>query len=627
MRPRLVIRPPIEHGEGPRGYYLRVAEANQLSTQTLAVLGWKFNAETLALLAADAVGCDDAASRRYRHMLGRLLDEQPAIWNSNWARFCPRCLAEDKIWRAEWELKFVDACPSHGVWLVDVCGSCGKPLTWNRVSLTHCTCGTPLSRATSLPAPERVAWLATVLHSRFLEIPVLTDSPVTRPLSLSQLQRLIRLFGAYGDLTPRPNRMKILNEAQMRNSWQITSVAAELLGDWPRAFNFILDLMQKQGHKTDRRFQSCFGQLYRYIYKDLGEPEFAPIRESFEKFISERWYGPLARRNRRLSESVWKEAAWVPANHARRMLGVSSRRLDDLVISGDLRREQHTSVTGRSFLMFYRPDLERLSSRVRSEFSLKAIVQELGLPKHRARRLLVGLFPQIRRAEMRGRPWAIPKEGVERLLAVGRELPRLDDVPRDSLCFGTSLEVHAWKSEDFGAFMEEVLGGQILPHAYLRRESGIAGWVFERRVLTQWERQRQPMSHRHMSIPDAAIRLRIKEEVAYFLVRHEFLRAPRFSRRPGSPRRVWNEDIKTFEATFEFGTTAAGRIGTSPRSLMQKLAALEVYPVSGPGIDGGRQALYRRTKEYEHAVHKIEHARNGYAKPRASASIREGEDD
>jgi hypothetical protein len=53
--------------------------------------------------------------------------------------------------------------------------------------------------------------------------------------------------------------------------------------------------------------------------------------------------------------------------------------------------------------------------------------------------------------------------------------------------------------------------------------------------------------------------------------------------------------LAEFARCYAFGRELAKEVGSSPRSLIARLAMAGVSPVSGPSIDGSRQYLFERT--------------------------------
>lgn len=99
-----------------------------------------------------------------------------------------------------------------------------------------------------------------------------------------------------------------------------------------------------------------------------------------------------------------------------------------------------------------------------------------------------------------------------------------------------------------------------------------------------------------MTVPQCAVRLGLKQEVVYHLVRKGLIR----TRRARSGRRqaqvVTLAMLHAFEDTYESLSCAAVRAGMDHRRGLQWARANGVALVTGPGVDGGRQYFVRRLK-------------------------------
>jgi hypothetical protein len=67
-------------------------------------------------------------------------------------RVCPLCLYELGYCHISWEIALATACPIHRCILVDHCGTCERPLTWNRPSLNQCKCMFPIDNDQERPS-------------------------------------------------------------------------------------------------------------------------------------------------------------------------------------------------------------------------------------------------------------------------------------------------------------------------------------------------------------------------------------------------------------------------------------------------------------------------------------------
>lgn len=97
------------------------------------------------------------------------------------------------------------------------------------------------------------------------------------------------------------------------------------------------------------------------------------------------------------------------------------------------------------------------------------------------------------------------------------------------------------------------------------------------------------------SIPEAAKYLGIKQEVAYWLVRHQMLHAQRLPRKKGLGLRIHRDEIKRFRQQFIFGTEIARQIGRSPKKTQLLLADQGIQAIIPDSIDPCRQLFFERT--------------------------------
>jgi hypothetical protein len=102
------------------------------------------------------------------------------------------------------------------------------------------------------------------------------------------------------------------------------------------------------------------------------------------------------------------------------------------------------------------------------------------------------------------------------------------------------------------------------------------------------------MPYDEMTLPHVALRIGVKQEVVYALVRVGLLQAS--LRRSGrrTEQRVKRSVLDDFEHRYIFGRDVARVLARSPRATVDFLATEGVLPVAGPGIDGCRQIVFER---------------------------------
>lgn len=597
-QPDLLVRPPPGRTEGPDGYLFRLAEANCMTVNDLTQLGVRFDREWLSrhrLLPEPALDPDlHAHVARIAH----LKEVTGRIWNQRFVRFCPLCLAEDPTWRAGWELYFHDACPRHGVWLIDHCGSCTQPLKWRRDSLLRCQCGSDLREDVPCIAPAALRRLSAVLERKLFNAPTDDDAPPLAGLDVDQTQRLIRYLGTHLDPFTHVRPLKLRNAGCLENSWPVSTLAAEVVFGWPQAFHRAWSRLQESSASGEKKgLTGTFHSAYQYLYKGLREAEFDPVRDAFERWMAAHWKGGIAGRNRRLPPDLLKNVQWIPGKVAADKLGISSTRLRHLIREGKIEGEESLSTTGRSFLVVRRDQLDRIDAELAGEITMAEAMEMLGIGKVRMQRLLRLLFPTARRVwEAEYLPWRIPRGEVEALLEAATNLPVVGIPEEHQVSLGYVLKYWNWTGEEILALVEAVKGGSLQPQSFLDSARGISRWVFDVAQLRTLQRSLGLDRSNWVSIPEMARMLGVKQQVAYWLTHHGFVRAEFLGRLKNLGSRIRRDEIERFRQNHIFGREIAAIVGRSPGKVIRMLAEQGIYPLRVP-TEPSRMAVYVRGEE------------------------------
>lgn len=598
--PDLLVRPFPGRHEGPLGYLLRLAEANCMTVAELSRLGIRYDPGCFArqrLLPDLAL---DADLHAHVVRMTNWLDTKGRIWNSRHARFCPHCLAEDPTWRAGWELYFHDACPRHGVWLVDQCSSCRQPVRWRRDSLLRCQCGSDLRAETPGSAPDNLRRLSAILEAKLLGNAELNSLPPFAGLDVDQVQRLVRYLGGYMDPLSNPKPLKLRNAGRLEVSWPVSSLAAEILFDWPQALHRTLDRLQAASAGEKNGLTGLFRQAYLYLYKGLKEGAYYPVRDAFEAWLAEHWKGVVARRNRRLAVELLEQVRWIPGSVAAEALGISMARLRLLIREGKLEGEESFSTSGRRYTVVRRDQLDAIRAQLAGEMTMAEAMDLLGIGKVRMQRILRLLFPSARRINDKAYlPWCVPRSEVEALLALGAHLPVIGIPEEHQVSLGHIFKYWNWDGDEIVALVEAVKAGTIVPQASLDNARGISRWVFDVTPLRALHKGMNSGRSNWVSIPKMAKILRVKQQVAYWLTHHGFVRAERLGSLKDVGSRVRREEIERFHQEHIFGREIAAILGRSSRKVMQMLAEQGIHPLRGHGAEPCRQLVYARNHEIQ----------------------------
>lgn len=571
----MLIRPAPHPFEGPRSFRLRTLQTNLISGSMTGLLDLDGEFEDVA---ADRSVAED--------------------WIHRLCRWCPQCLHTGDVsyGRIGWEIRFADACAACGHWLVDRCSSCGDQVSWARSSYCTCRCGGSLNIEISSEAPLALVRLSRALELRALKM-LSDDVPMFDALKLHQCLQVVRWLGCYGGRVPQRVRQKLFASDLLEVSWPITTLAAEVLIDWPKGFHKLLsDLRAEAGTFDGGSLSRSFRGFYRVLYTNFRGPEFAWLREAFEDYVAEHWNGSMARRNHRTYEQAVEKMEWIPASLAARHIGISPAALQRLSGQDLVDLHSYETATGRKFSKVRKASIAHLiRSGLNETFTLTEAAKALGLKKSRLQSLIGSICPQAFKLQPTN-VWMIPKSWLEQFLDWIQQLPVHDEasVTSEWVTLDWLFRYEIPTNKAAGLLINAIRDGSVTA---LRTKftTELGDVMVCRSVFRSLFGPTTAEDAGYISLMDAATLMRVKQEVVYSLVRSKllFVELRRIGRRPS----LWvtRDELQRFETTFIFGRDLAKSLATSSRSLMTKLNDLGVSPVSGPGIDGCRQLVFRRS--------------------------------
>lgn len=583
---RLLVRPLPYPDEAITGYLVRLADSNGFFGlrelfRYVVELGEGDCKRGIALatgLSQDAIEGLVGPYPSYWETAGNLAGLTVQDFNQQTLRWCPSCLLEAPYLRKFWTLKPVCHCERHQTKLLERCPACGAAQSPSRSNLRSCQCGERISVADGLvdPTTSEIKLLGR-LHFAFDGTHGLGPFEQLNP---SAWVRLIRYFGQFEDgrEPERPGQLGNLHDLDVAG--RVFSRAAVLLDEWPANFNRLLESTLKN-RPVSPSLRRSFGRLYRLIYRDLADPSFGFVREAFEAFINDSWWGTVCKRNRGLSTAVQVLHPRLTLRQAADSLGIGKKTLKHLVEASVILATEAKTTKGRALTTIHRAQLDLLGDLPASVLSLKDAAAALALPERRLRELIdAGVIkPMLHRREAKTSQWLISKTDIDLL----NQLPGVE--PGDGVSIKQILKNWRLRTGEFPDLVRAILNGSV-ELLKADQQSAFGNRICSRVSLTSW-RQVAVGASQTLSVDQAAKVLGVKQQVAYALVHSGLIPTDRLHK----PIQISRDALETFQREYVSLAELARVHRRSPRRLLLEVKA---EPVCGPEVDGCRQYFFRR---------------------------------
>lgn len=392
----------------------------------------------------------------------------------------------------------------------------------------------------------------------------------------------------------RAGRRWIPSVKPIRETWPLTTAAAEVLADWPNGLCQILDAHRQAIPSQDRgSLLRTFSVVYSALYRHPRRVYFGFIQDAFEAYVLERWPGQIAKRHRRLDHRVGGHSVWLRVSQASRLTRYPASVLRAMAQSGDLESQTWTTKRGRNFLLLRRAGIEALLEEKGPAIDLSEAAIRLGLPDPRLAQIITKLCPDATKPIRPGGRWTIPESFVLRWEKFVASQPFVSVVSIPRVTVADCLRYLLPDSDILAVLLLDIEANRLPILGKRRNMRGVSGIALGRAPFRQWMQQHR-VGLRTLSVRTAADRLGVKEEVAYFLARDGFLKTTpvRLGRR--TERHLDEAALVEFSNQYVFAQTIAQKIGTSARAVRKFLVEAGVEPVAGPGVNACRQLVYVR---------------------------------
>ena len=590
-------------GESLRGFLLRVCEANLLHSPTWLSDLPREKERLQKLIGSVLYGRIPSWLRKISDIRTspKCINHQQILGAR--ARCCPACLGEKQFWPVEWEHALYTVCHRHGRRLVEQCPRCLSPLSWSRPQLTRCSCGSLIS---DWPLAARVTKGATDLSGRLAcciaaETGRELDSGedyfggLLKQLDTNQFATLVSVLGTYGDTRDDFIRSGGHIIGNLDDAYNLTRVAAKLLSQWPSRFhNFLRDtggygLPDAVRHEPPRYF-SIFTRALR---KGFNSPGLRFVLDAYQDFVTKNWHGVLNRRHKWATSKDIQTQRYISRAQVAISLRIRPEKVKELLAKKVLRGYVRRTKNDRKFFVIDRSSLANIEEHCGDHITFNGAVVLLGLPKGRVNELIAAnILTEINDLSVRkGRMFSRAEIAmfVKRLSNGARESSEDERL----ITADVVLKTHLASASEFTSLVQDTLSKRISTIACPSSKTGFAGRTYSREEFYIWRAALRTEADSRLTVAEAAIRLKIKQEVAYHLVYSGILQSSDGHLGKKNCRLVCLADINKFQKTYISSARLALIERTSPKTLVERLRMQGIRPVTGPDLDHCRQYFFR----------------------------------
>jgi hypothetical protein len=322
------------------------------------------------------------------------------------------------------------------------------------------------------------------------------------------------------------------------------------------------------------------------LYEELSDPCFQFVRDGFESYLREHWWGLVCKRNKLMQRQTIDAHPRHSIRETATAAGVRPSLVRHLVQAEMVFATTSILPSGRTASTLHRSDIARIQELTNGAVSIEQAAKLLALSERRLRNLIADgvITPLISRYTNRhAGAWLIPASEVCRLfLRADRPLAE------DGITVHDVLKYWRLRSTESVGLVKAVIGQQLHTQGDDHSPVPLGKVLLDRAEALQWLASRRAAETEELSVDQAAKALGLKQQVAYDLVRLGLLAS---TPRALLGRRITASDLRHFQTTYVSLADYARTAGRSPRSMLMGLAAT---PVCGPAVDGSRQYFFRK---------------------------------
>lgn len=186
--------------ESLMGFVLRMSEVNHLngiqwlriilkkdrifhlSMEQVPIISWIFGTP-IEQLRNTSITFISEAHIRYWNFYSHFISKSYLIRHRT-PQLCPKCIEENGFIKKIWDLSVVTCCPIHLVLLIEICEQCHKQITWNRPSVSHCSCGYDFRNSKTITKQQDECTLSQNFESKLIDRSLFVPATLKNPFSL-----------------------------------------------------------------------------------------------------------------------------------------------------------------------------------------------------------------------------------------------------------------------------------------------------------------------------------------------------------------------------------------------------------------------------------------------------------
>lgn len=494
------------------------------------------------------------------------------------ARWCPGCLAaSEPFWWRDWT-QGTAICLEHHCWLLDTCADCRASAYWRSYRFLQCQCGADL--AGQLAAPWSDNLRAMILTPELIADRRVGSACLAQRFALAELLGAIDLYGLQGKPLKRTSvRAASHQQSVIERGALIVMHAGDEIGsllERVRAPSRAGQGVQLMGEA----WPGLLRLLRRGLSGSVLDWATSQVELFAERSLSHDVQIKQGRRTGRAPSGVRGLA---------KAAGVRVERIPGLLSDCGVALPVRKSKSGRRMAVVTDAVVTKVREHLDDFLPARAVQRCFGLAAARLERLAeAGL---IRRTN--GRYSSSSIQALLRRIPLATEVSRRCDIHKQGACCSLhrALRLHV-SHRQTADFFTALTRGELKVWKASAERGHVSDLCLAESEVKAWNQARVAPCE-EVLIPQAAVLLGLKQEVAYHLVRVGLLKTSDRLVGRRKCRVISQQEIHRFRSEISPLSKLASLNGIDFRSAQRWAREHRLVLVSGPGIDGGRQFFVR----------------------------------